>query len=103
MTERLDESRAFVSRFGAGRLSPAQFLAEGMCARQARRDRVELPDHFWACSTKWADEFLRQTIHATRFLNEFSVAAIIGALRPPPGTSNLQPRPAGGLRSLGQH
>jgi hypothetical protein len=81
MAGRLDESRAFVSRFGAGRLSPAQFLAEGVCARQARRDRIKLPNHFWASSKRWADEFLRQTVHATRLLTEFSAEAIVGALR----------------------
>jgi hypothetical protein len=81
MAEVRSEQRPFKSRFGAGWITPIQYLAENMCDRIARRDRVQLTDHFWLGSKAWDKEFCLQTVHASVLLRKFQVEAILAALR----------------------
>jgi hypothetical protein len=73
---------SYKSMFGGGdELTPAQHLAEGMCARQARRDRVRFDRTFWR-SPMWNREYRRQMEFANDLLKKFAVVeAIVAALR----------------------
>lgn len=78
--EQRSDGCRFESRFGGGWLAANQFLAEGMCARQARRDKVELPARFWD-RPRWKRVFLTQLRFANSLLLLYPVEAIIKALR----------------------
>lgn len=89
------EARPYRSRLGQHWLGAAQFLAEGMCLRLAKRDRREIGDGFWN-SEAWAKEFVLQTVHASKLLKDFSLEAIIAALK----TTRGQKVYSLGLRSV---
>jgi len=78
--EQPTSGRPYKSRFGGGYISGVQYLAENMCARLARRDRVELHERFWK-SARWEKEFRLQTVHAAKLLKDYSMEAIIAALQ----------------------
>lgn len=74
------EKRPYLSRFGAGNISPVQWLAESMCDRLARRDKVTLPHHFWNLP-RWEKQFVLQTVHAAKLLKSYPIEFILAALR----------------------
>ena len=85
MPERSDKCR-WPSRFGGGFLADAQYLAENMCDRKARKQGTTLGFKFWDKSNPvWQREFLLQARHATSLLKLYSVEAIVRALRAPKG------------------
>lgn len=77
--ERTDAS-PYESRYGGGWVTPAQYLAEGMIARQARTKQVDLPPRFWNLD-RWKRDFLLQLRHATALLKLYSPEAILRVLR----------------------
>lgn len=82
MAKQETDKSGFLSRFGAGYIAPAQFLAESMCDRIARSRREKLGPKFWN-EEPWKAIFLTQLAHANRLLKKFRVEAIIMALRKP--------------------
>ncbi len=84
MAAERSEGRPYHSRFAGGYLAGGQWLAEGMCDRQARKNKTQLPERFWK-SPRWEREFLMQVRHANSLLKTYSVAAIVRALRTPEG------------------
>jgi hypothetical protein len=80
---RSDKSR-FESRFGGGFVSVAQYLAENMCDRTARKERTALPAKFWQLPA-WKQRFLMQVTLANRLLAKYDSTAIIRALKTPRG------------------
>ena len=80
------EKSPFKSRFSIEPLyiSGAQFIAENMIDRQARKDGKVLPDKFWN-SEIYKRNFQLQLRFANSLLKTYSVAAIISALRTPTG------------------
>lgn len=74
------------SRFGGGWLTPAQFLAEGMVARKARKEGTDLPLKFWE-KERWKRDFLLQLRHAHSLLKVYSHEAIVAALRTRKGST----------------
>lgn len=80
MASQRTERSPYPSRFGGGWLTAAQYLAENMCDRIARRDRIVLRDRFWT-SGRWERSFRLQITHANRLLGRFSVEAILAGLR----------------------
>jgi hypothetical protein len=73
-------SRSFESRFGGGWISSAQYLAETMCARNAKFNRTELPPKFWN-DKPWKDYYLYQIKLANALLKVYSQQVIFQALR----------------------
>jgi len=78
------EKRSFESRFGGGWISAAQYLAETMCARNAKFNRTELPPRFWN-DKPWKSYYLYQIKLANSLLKNYSHQIIFQALRTPNG------------------
>jgi hypothetical protein len=79
------EKCSFRSRFSPGAwITPAQYLAENMCDRQARYRGKKLSGRFWE-EDGWAKEYRLQTVFASRLLKRFPMSAIVAALRTPHG------------------
>lgn len=74
------EKRSFESRFGGGWISAAQYLAETMCARNAKFNRTELPPKFWN-DKPWKNYYLYQIKLANSLLKNYSHQIIFQALR----------------------
>ncbi len=68
------------SRFGGGFISNAQYLAETMCDRMARKEGRELQFHFWNLDL-WKRKFLLQVRAANSLLKVYDCFAIIRALK----------------------
>lgn len=68
------------SRFAGGFISNAQYLAECMCDRMARKDGRELPCKFWNLDL-WKRKFLLQVRAANSLLKVYDCSAIIKALK----------------------
>lgn len=75
-----DDKHPYKSRFGAGYVTAAQFLAEGIIDRKARKGGVSLPARFWQLD-KYKREFALQVRHALGLLKIYPAEAIIAALR----------------------
>jgi sulfur relay (sulfurtransferase) DsrC/TusE family protein len=69
-------------------ITPAQFLAEKICERIARKNKTVLTDQFWN-QTKWKRTFLYQVQIANSLLKIYSWQAILSALKKNPGVYSL--------------
>jgi hypothetical protein len=67
------------SRFGGGRITQGQALAELMCERMAKIQKVELEYRFWE-SPLWLKAFKDQLYAANSLLKKYSYEAITKAL-----------------------
>jgi sulfur relay (sulfurtransferase) DsrC/TusE family protein len=74
----------YKSRYGGGWLTGAKFIAEGMVARLARKEGVDLPQKFWDLP-RWKRHFFMQLRHAYCLTKLYSIGSIIAALRTPKG------------------
>ena len=72
--------RPYQSRFGLGYVSDAEYLAELMVDRQARRIGRHLPDHYWNVQP-WKSEWAMQVRFAKKLLSVYPKEAISRALR----------------------
>lgn len=86
--ERSDNSR-YESRYGGGFVTPAQYIAEIMCERAAKKDKKDLPVKFWNLPT-WKRTFMTQVLAANSVLKLYSPKAIIAALRRAPTVYSLR-------------
>lgn len=84
MAENRSNSSKYESRYGGGWITPAQFLAEVMCERSAKKDNLDLPPKFWNL-TIWKKEFLKQLNLANRLISKYDPALISKSLRTPQG------------------
>lgn len=83
MAKNKSEKSPYQSRFGAGWISPAQWLAENMCSRKSRAENGgELPPRFWN-DEYWEKQLRLQLKHANDLLKEFDMAVILTALKHP--------------------
>lgn len=82
MAREKSEKSPYKSRFGAGYISAAQWLAENMCDRFARSQGTNLPSKFWA-QPYWLKKFKLQLKHANTLLQKYDVSLILFALRHP--------------------
>jgi len=80
MAKEKTESSRFESRFGGGFITNAQFLAENMVAKGARRRGIELPAKFWNLD-RYKREFLMQLRFANSLLKLYSIDTILFVLR----------------------
>ena len=80
MAAERSEASPYESRFDGGWLAPAQFLAEGMVARQARAKKTVLPMKFWN-DDRYKRAFMVQLRLATSLLKIYDFEAIIRVLR----------------------
>lgn len=78
------EKTRWQSAYGGGWVGDAQYLAEGMCRRLARKEKRELPLRFWD-GADWKKFFLMQLRIANGLLKVHSVDAILFGLRHPKG------------------
>lgn len=79
------KKKLYKSRFGATEdLDAAQYLTENLCDRNARRNGLVLPQRFWE-TPEWKPLFHRQLQYAHSLLKEYTLEAIITALRTPRG------------------
>jgi hypothetical protein len=86
-----DEAR-YESQFGAGQVKVEHWLAEFLCARQARSKNVELPPKFWShpqYKTIWERCYKQQLRAALALLRLYSPRAISAALRSKEGKKVL--------------
>lgn len=60
-------------------ITPAQYLAEFICERIAKKDKTSLFSKFWN-DPKWKKVFVAQIIHANKLLKDFTCLEIINAL-----------------------
>ena len=60
-------------------VSSAQYLAEYVNARKAKKEKCELPSKYWNLP-EWKTEYIRQVGQANALLKSFSIEAIISAL-----------------------
>ena len=81
--ERSDKSK-YQSRHGGGWITPAQFLAELMCERFAKKNGQDIPPKFWY-KDPWKKEFFKQLSIANRLLEKYDPAIVSKALRSPEG------------------
>lgn len=81
--ERSDNSK-YQSRHGGGWITPAQFLAELMCERFAKKNGQDIPPKFWY-KDPWKKEFFKQLSIANRLLEKYDPAIVSKALRSPDG------------------
>ena len=89
MAKHQSEASPFKSRFSGPEenwLTPAQYLAENMVARQAKKDGTDLPIKFWE-HLRWKRIFLCQLRFANSLLKIYDINAIIKALRSKRGKS----------------
>lgn len=82
MAKERSEKSCYASRFGGGWISAEQYLAENMCSRKGRSEGNELSPFFWR-EKYWEKEFLKQLRFAKELLSQFSMEAILSALRHP--------------------
>ena len=84
MAENRSPESPWQSKWGGGWVSSGQYLAEGMVARIAKKDGIDLPHRFWMLS-RWKRVFLLQLRFANSLLKLYEPAAIVKALRTPEG------------------
>ena len=60
-------------------VGPAQYLAEYVNARKAKKEKCELPNRYWNLP-EWKTEYIRQVTQANALLKSFSIEAIVSAL-----------------------
>jgi hypothetical protein len=80
MADKMSDKCCYPSRYGGGWITAAQYLAENMCARMARKDSKDLPPLFWNTGA-WKRTFLMQLRHANGLLKLYEVAVIVAALK----------------------
>lgn len=80
MAAERSEKSPFESKYGGGWVTAAQYLAEGMVARQARTKGADVPHRFWN-KPQWKRDFLVQLRHAASLLMLYDAEAIIRVLR----------------------
>lgn len=78
----------FVSKYGGNFVSPAQFLSEMMCERQAFRENEELVNKFWT-QPRWKREFKKQILGANALLKLYDIKVIIKVLMAKPSVFSL--------------
>lgn len=86
MADRPTDKCRCPSQFSPGKwVTPAQWLAERVTARQyRRRHKGDPPDRFWEFP-EWAGVFRQQLKLAAGLLRQFALAAVGNALRTPRG------------------
>lgn len=87
-TERTD-SHPFQSRHGGGWATPAQFIAEILCERIARKEKKDLPSKFWNLPS-WKRTYMQKILEANASLKLYSPNAILGFLRRTPMAFSLR-------------
>lgn len=80
MAQERSETNSYQSRYGGGWITSAQYIAEVMCERLAKKDKKDLPVKFWNTPT-WKRAFLQQVLAANTVLKLFKPQAILAALR----------------------
>lgn len=80
MAQRLTVNSKYESRYGGGWVTAAQFLAEVMCERTAKKDKLEITPKFWN-TVRWAGVFLKQLAHANKLLSIYDPSVVSAALR----------------------
>lgn len=78
------EASPWESKFGGGHIHNAQYLAECMCDRIAKKDGRELGHKFWEID-EWKRAFCLQIRQANALLKLYSCTAIIRGLKTPQG------------------
>lgn len=82
--------RVFISRYGADKnIDAAQYIAEIMCERLARKEKQDLPVKFWN-TPKWQRTFKQQVLAARSILKLHDANAVIAALRKTPTVFSLR-------------
>lgn len=71
--------KKYKSSFSGHDVSPAQYIAEIMCNRQALKKKERLPDKFWN-TPKWRIPFKQQIIAANSLLKIYEPDEIIAAI-----------------------
>lgn len=70
----------FPSKYSNGKdVTAAQYLAELICERLAKKNKCDLHYRFWL-NTEWEKEYKGQIAAANKLLNKFDIKHIIAAL-----------------------
>jgi hypothetical protein len=82
MAKNRSEVSKFQSKFGAGYITAAQYLAELICEHKSKRDRTPLPYRFWS-RPPWKQFFLNQVLAAHALLKQYDADIVIQAVNDP--------------------
>lgn len=78
-----EKKQTFQSKYAIDTdITPAQYLAEYMCERIAKKEGAQLPMRFWQLS-HWKKVFLLQVLKANEWLKEYDMSVIMKGLRSP--------------------
>lgn len=80
MGKNYTEKSGFPSQYGAGFISPAQYLTEKLCVKIARLQKRDLPDHFWELP-EWNKLFRRHIVEANKLLKKYNTSVILLAMK----------------------
>lgn len=86
MAEKQSEKSPLRSFFGGGWISYSQYLAEIMCARQAKTKGKDLPDKFWSMP-EYERTYLMQIRFANQLLKLYNGEVIVKVIRSSDGRS----------------
>ena len=86
MAKNRSDNSKYQSRHGGGWITSAQFLAEVMCERYAKKNGEELVYKFWNVDF-WKKEFFKQLAFAKKLLLVYEPHIISKALRSKEGKS----------------
>jgi hypothetical protein len=84
MAKQPSDASRYQSRYGGGWITAAQWIAELMCERQAKKDGRGLVMKFWL-QPQWKKPFAMQLRLANGLMKIYQPAAISRALRSPRG------------------
>src|SRR5687768_11913796 len=89
MAKNRSENSKFESNYGGGHITAAQYLAELMCERIAKKNKKELGPRFWNTSL-WKRTFCSQVLAANHLLKLYNSKAIVAALKEVPWAYSLR-------------
>lgn len=79
----MSDKKGFESKYAVDTyVTAAQYLAEFMCERIAKKEGVQLPVRFWQLP-HWKKVFLLQVLKANEWLKEYDMSVIMKGLRSP--------------------
>lgn len=89
MADKESNKSRYESRYGGNWLSPAQYIAELMCERVAKKNKKDLPLKFWNLPAHKRN-FMVTILAANALLKLYHPKAVIAAIRKSPTVYSLR-------------
>lgn len=89
MAEHRSDKSRYLSRYAVNTwVAPAQYIAELVCEKAAKKNNEVLPLQFWQAQP-WKNTFVRQAALAAKLLQTFHVTDIINSIEECKGLTSL--------------